>query len=191
LTAAELDDVFQATKEIVASVAQSLEPAPGIEEDVSAVNESRHGEPTGGVLVLGCPSHHEAEEISLEMLALLMKSDDCQLEIVSTKVLPLEVEERISTEKPAVVVIPIMPPGGFIQARYLCRRLRRRFKKLPIVVGCWDETQDFDQLLGRLRAAGASYVTTSLVQTRSQIVALIDHVPPRKPMEMLQPVESL
>jgi predicted PurR-regulated permease PerM len=189
LTAEELAGVFQSTKEIMTSVMESLEPTPAADGDASIAAHPRQSHDT--VLVLGCPAHHEAEELSLDMLALLLKSEDCRLEIVSTKALPLEVEDRISTEKPAVVFIPIMPPGGFIQARYLCRRLRRRFRKLPIVVGCWDEVKDFDQLLGKLRAAGATYVTTSLAQTRSQIDALVERRRPQASTEKLQPAGSL
>jgi hypothetical protein len=120
-----------------------------------------------------------------------MKPDGCQLEIVSTKALPVEVEDRIAVEKPAIVFVPILPPGGLVQARYLCKRLRRRFKKLPIIVGYWGESHDFDRLLISLRSAGASYVTTSLVQTRSQICALIGAVPPPTPVPQPKPAEPL
>jgi len=59
------------------------------------------------------------------------------------------------------------------QTRYLCRRLRRKFPELPIVVGYFGRFKDFDRLLTRLRAAGASYVTTSVSQTRTQILTLL------------------
>jgi hypothetical protein len=72
------------------------------------------------------------------------------------------------------VFIAVLPPGGLVQARYLCRRLRRRFRDLKIVVGYWGRARNFDRLLVRLRAAGASYVTTSLLQSRSQVQALLE-----------------
>ena len=40
-----------------------------------------------------------------------------------------------------------------------------------IIVGYFGRVRDFDRLLVRLRAAGASYVTTTLLQSRSQIEA--------------------
>ena len=85
----------------------------------------------------------------------------------------MEIEARIERENPALVVVAVMPPGGVVQARYLCRRLRRRFADLRIVVCYLGRVRDFDRLLVRLRAAGASYVTTSLLQSRSQIQALL------------------
>jgi hypothetical protein len=78
-----------------------------------------------------------------------------------------------------VVFIAVLPPGRLVQARYLCRRLRRRFKDLKIVVGYWGRSRDFDRLLVRLRAAGASYVTTSLGQSRTQVKALLEAAQPR------------
>ena len=180
LTAEEEEGIFQATKDILAQVDQKVQeeapPTPG-----SAAN----GRDVAPVSVLGCPAHHEVEEISLNMLGSLLKSSHCRLEIVSTKALPVEVEDRVSAERPALVFIAILPPGGLIQARYLCRRLRRRFKRLPIVVGYWGEVVNFDRLLMSLRAAGASYVTTSLLQTRSQILALVEPAPALNPTQVL------
>ena len=47
---------------------------------------------------------------------------------------------------------------------------------MRVIVGYWSETTHFDQLLVRFRAAGASYVTTSILQTRRQILALVGPV---------------
>src|SRR5205807_1267110 len=94
----------------------------------------------------------------------------------STRTLPAEIETRIERERPAVLFVAVLPPGGVTQARYLCRRLRRRFADLPIVVGYFGRVRDFDRLLVRLRAAGASYVTTSVAQTSTQILALLPAV---------------
>jgi len=159
--------IFDATREII----DGLSPA-----DAPPANESIVV-PTA--LVLGCPAHHRAEELTLHMLAQLTRALGCRTEVVSTRTLPAETEARIAAENPALVFIAVLPPGGLVQARYLCRRLRRRFKDLKIVVGYWGRSRNFDRLLVRLRAAGASYVTTSLVQSRSQVKALLETAQPR------------
>jgi len=161
--------VFQSTKDILEKlpgpVLASSESPPAVDSPNEAAAQ--------GVLALGCPAHHEAEEISVLMLAQLLKADDCRVEPVSTRALPADVEARIEKENPALVFIAILPPGGFLQARYLCKRLRKRFANLPIVVGYWGPVRHYDKVLVRLRAAGASYVTTSLLQSRSQIRAIV------------------
>jgi hypothetical protein len=52
---------------------------------------------------------------------------------------------------------------------------------LKIIVGYWGRAKNFDRLLVRLRSAGASYVTTSLLQSRSQIRALLGPAPAPPP----------
>jgi predicted PurR-regulated permease PerM len=124
-------------------------------------------------MVLAVPSHHRAEELTLQMLAVALRGTECDVHAVTTRALPVDIENQIERDKPDLVFVAIMPPGGLVQARYLCRRLGKRFADVRIVVGYWGKARDFDRLLVRLRAAGASYVTTSIGQTRSQVVALL------------------
>jgi hypothetical protein len=165
LTAEKETEVFDATGEIVGR----LFPAPERTEEAAPATP----------LVLGCPAHHRVEELVVRLLGALMTPGGYRVETLSTRLLPAEVEATIERERPAVLFIAVMPPGGIVQARYLCRRLRKHFKELPIVVGYWGRVRNFDSLLVKLRAAGASYVTTSLAQTRSQIEALV--APPAAP----------
>jgi predicted PurR-regulated permease PerM len=125
-----------------------------------------------GPLVLGLPAHHRVEELVLRMLAQFLRPDGYDVQVSTTRSLPSEVESRIESERPAAVFVAVVPPGGLAQARYLCRRLRRKFPELRIVVGYWGRTRDFDRLLVRLRAAGAGYVATSLVQGAGQVKAI-------------------
>jgi predicted PurR-regulated permease PerM len=173
--------VFHSTRDVLESLpdpsptssASSL--ARDADRRPDSPSEPRLATAADGVLILGCPAHHEAEEISVSMLARLLASDGCRVEPISTRALPSDVEARIEKENPAVVFIAILPPGGFLQARYLCKRLRKRFENLPLLVGYWGSARHYDKVLVRLRAAGASYVTTSLLQSRSQIRALVSH----------------
>lgn len=157
LTVDEEAFIYQTTREILDGLPQGT---------ADAVASRR-------VLILGCPAHHEAEELSLHMFAQLLEATGCRVEVTSTKTLPSQIEARIERDKPALVFVAILPPGGVVQARYLCKRLRNRFADMPILVGYWGETRSFDKLLVRLRSAGAAYVTTSLLQSRSQIEALV------------------
>lgn len=150
----------------------------------AAPAETGDSTPASAVLVVGCPAHHEVEELCLAMLGRVVKSDGFEVRVESTRVLPTEVEAEIEREKPALVFVAVMPPGGLVQARYLCRLLRQRFADLPIIVGYWGNVRQYDRLLVRLRKAGASYVTTSLLQTRSQMQALAKTAERPAPNEM-------
>jgi predicted PurR-regulated permease PerM len=172
LVAEDEEFIVQATREIVTQldVKRAVPTMRAAEAATDSGKATDEGLPP--TLILGCPAHDAAEELSLHMLAGLVKSD-CHIEVLSTKALPAEVEAQVAVQKPALAFIAILPPGGLVQARYLCKRLRKRFADLPIVVGYWGESRNFDRLLKRLRAAGASYVATSLLQSRSQIGALV------------------
>jgi predicted PurR-regulated permease PerM len=142
-----------------------------------AEGDAHEGQP----LVLGCAAHHESEELILKMLNEIMPK--ARVDSISTRQLPAEIEERVAADNPAVVYIAVMPPGGLTQARYLCRRLNKRFPKLQIVVGYWGKPRDFDTLLARFRAVGVRYVATSLLQSRSHIETMLpkDQAPPPQP----------
>lgn len=70
------------------------------------------------------------------------------------------------------MIIGALPPGGLIQAHYLCKLLRKRFPNLGIVVGLWNSTGNLDRSITKFRAAGAHYITTTLIGAREHIVAL-------------------
>jgi hypothetical protein len=122
------------------------------------------------------------------MLARHLRPTGYDVQVSTTRAMPGDVEARVEREGPGAVFIAVVPPGGLAQARYLCRRLRRRFPDLRIVVGYWGRTRDFDQLLVRLRASGASYVTTSLLQTASQIRAIVPAPQPETTDQPAAPV---
>jgi hypothetical protein len=70
----------------------------------------------------------------------------------------------------------------------LCKRLRRRFKDLPIVVGYFGAVRDFDRLQDRIRAAGANFVTTTLLESRKRICTLVGIPQPQQAAPSGQPV---
>jgi predicted PurR-regulated permease PerM len=170
LTAEDEAAVFDATRGILDQVA-----APAANKADGQVATPAPTPQTA--LVLGCPAHHEAEELSLLMLARLLNQGGYRVDVISTKALSAEVESRVAAEQPALVFIAVLPPGGLVQAVYLCRRLRKRFPDLRLVVGYWGEDRDFDRLLMRLRSAGANYVTTSLAQGVTQVRATAGPAP--------------
>ena len=157
LSPADETFVFDSTEKVIRSL-----NADGDEKELIS----------GGQLVLGCAAHHRAEELTLRMLSAIL-APTCCFEIASTRLLPMEIEAKVEREKPAVLFIAILPPGGVSQARHLCKRLRKRFTDLKIVVGYFGKFRDYDLLLTNLRAAGASYVSTSVVQSRNQIRSLM------------------
>lgn len=161
---------------VMASLRTILQPAPaaGVKEAPPSNADERATEPASDTpLVLGCPAHHATEELTLMALRPAPDKRRYRVEVCSTRLLPTDIEARIDKERPSVVFIAVLPPGGLPQARYLCRRLRKRYEKLPILIGYWGKSRNFDRLLVRFRTAGASYVMTSILQSQKQLEALL------------------
>lgn len=121
------------------------------------------------MLVIGCPAHHESDELSLLMLQHVLQPGDSAMQIISTRMLPTDLVAKVRRERPAAVVISVMPPSGFEQARFLCRRIHKHCGEIPIIIGAWNYQGNLDRLIVRFRSAGAHYVTTTLLGARSHL----------------------
>jgi hypothetical protein len=169
LTAEEAQAIYQATHALIddLSTAQDAPPThvvPGTsEEDTAMVLPAP-------VYILGCPAHDEADELALRMLQHVLDPRRFEVKVHKATLLAAEVLSLVGQTTPALVCIGLVPPGGFARTRYLCKRLRARFPTLPIVVGCWSGTQDEAESIGRLRFDSLTQVSTTLLQTREQIV---------------------
>ena len=157
--------VLAATREIVAAVVakQGLPPVAPV------------------AAVVACPAHHPAEEPTLDMLAALLAPDGVRVEALTAKSLPSEVVDCVERLNPEAVFISVLPPGGLCQAAYLCRQLRKKFPTLKIVIGWWGTERSYDRLFVKMRKAGASYVTTSFRQSRTQLRHVTDAPLPPPP----------
>jgi hypothetical protein len=172
LTADEAHAIYRATHELINDLptqdtasAEAVNSIP--EEDTATVLPSP-------IHILGCPAHDEADEVALQILQKVLDPRRFEIEVTKVGVLAAEVLSLVEQSAPTLVCIGVVPPGGFAQTRYLCKRLQARFPTLPIVVGCWGEAQDEAEILARLRLDNHIQVGTTLSKTCQQII----QVPP-------------
>lgn len=131
--------------------------------------------------VVGCTAHHESEEPALKMLAYCLSEHNVQMRWAGTRALPTDVEDWMERIRPKVIVVAIVPPDGMIQARYIVERLHEKLPESQIVVAFFGKIQKYDAVLVKFRRLGASYFTTSLNQTRIQIVNALRRPLPTTP----------
>jgi len=146
----------------------------GADESQEERVDDTHGLP----LVVGCSSHHFSEMLVLNLLRtggtdVADHVGNYRLSSVDEETLPEEIGRQILSEDPAVVVIVVLPPGGFAQSRYLCRRIREEGYAGPIVVACLGKFKHFDRLFVKLRKVGATSMTTSFSQTHAKILSIM------------------
>jgi predicted PurR-regulated permease PerM len=129
--------------------------------------------------VFGCPAHHRTEEIALEMLKNLLGPARWRLQVIGTGTLTAELLELVANESPAMVVIMVLPSRGRVQARYLCKKLKARFPELRIMVCRWAQPAGADhdpailEDVPPLADAGADCETTTLLETRQELMSLL------------------
>src|SRR5262245_35280506 len=174
--------LFRELRRIVEDVHAQHCPAKDLDRSTSDNGKPRP-------VVLGCPAEDDADELVLEMLRQLIEPCAVRLEINSSDSLAAEVLARVGEEHPAVVCIATFPPNGLSNVRYLCKRLRAQFPELKIVVSRPGPIENLEKTRQRLLAAGADVVTSSLLETRAQLLPLIQvanhsqQVPAKKTVE--------
>lgn len=156
--------ILESTKTSIVSLLPTKEENPIGSQDAVVTTYQ-------GFNAYGYPVHHESEVIALCMLGQLI-GDSYSMAIGSVKELPSKVISKIEKEKPNVVVLCVMPPGGLPQLKYMCSEIHARCEETQIIVAYFGKITAYDSLLVKLRSAGASYLTTSLSQTFQQISTL-------------------
>jgi predicted PurR-regulated permease PerM len=145
--------------------AEADEPDEADEEEESAV-------PASLPIIVGCISHHFSETLILNLLR-IGGDKHFHIESIADDSLPEDVGQRFVSQNPAVVVIVVLPKGGFVQARYQCRSIRSQGYAGSILVCCLGKFKSFDTLFVKFRKAGATSMTTSYSQTRSKIESIL------------------
>ncbi len=121
------------------------------------------------VHVLAVPARDEADRLSLEMLAQVLRPSRWIVEITAVETLTSELIEMASKESPALICIGSLPPGGQSHTRYLCKRLRANFPDIKIIVGRWGIKSNIKEARQHFLDAGADQMTVSLLETRIEL----------------------
>jgi hypothetical protein len=60
-----------------------------------------------------------------------------------------------------------------MHARHLCRHIRGRFPKVPVVVGLWNAQGDLTKAKTRISGGATTHVVTTLAEAQEQVRLLI------------------
>jgi predicted PurR-regulated permease PerM len=172
LTAEEETAVIDATRELLADAVDAIgreEPEP----EGSAVEAAGPGarEP---LRVLGYASNGVADELALAMLTRLTNDLPIAIETTSTRMQASDLVALVQRQHAAVVCFADLPPSPSSKTRYLVKRLHAAMPEVRIVVGRWAPAALADENSQALRDAGASFVASSLSETRSYLGGLLE-----------------
>jgi predicted PurR-regulated permease PerM len=161
--------IYQATREILDDL-NGLKPGAFSSSGVTARIKNTSPLPASRFRIVGCPARDDTDELALLMFRQLLDPARYKLTIMSDETLASEVINRIAEQSPALVCIASLPPGGLAQTRYLCKRLRKRFPDLKIIVGRWGNRSEHDD--NSLLAAGADHVETTISETCDHVIQM-------------------
>jgi predicted PurR-regulated permease PerM len=165
--------ILRTTREVVSDLStfESLLARPVTAAEPNG--EHSDGAKVPPVRVCAFPATDEVDELALTIFDQLLRPPNCEIEIASPKVLTSEAMALVEKGEAAVVLIAAVPPGGLAQIRYLCKRLRAHFPELKILVGRWGFKDNLERTRERLQAAGADHVATTLIESRNQLLPLV------------------
>jgi predicted PurR-regulated permease PerM len=178
--------VEQATREILDVLAHDA-PAPS-EGRAEGPSVSDSGADSR-IRIVGCPARDESDALALEMVRRLLEPARYQMEVSGTGMLTSEVVAWVEAQRPAILCIGAVAPGGLSQARHLCKRLRSQCPELKIVVGRWGLHDEREADRQHLLAAGADYVETTVLDTERTLMLV--GLPGEPPASELLPATAL
>jgi hypothetical protein len=115
--------------------------------------------------VLACAAHDNEDQVVLRLLAGMLDPDLWDVEVLSTRTLGSELLAQTDAKQPHLICISALPPGSLAHTRYLCKRLRKRFPEVKILIARCGEDADNEENAEQLRQAGADFVSTTLAET--------------------------
>jgi len=164
--------VIDATRELLSDAAESIRraaPKPLLARDAggSAV-------PGAPLRVLGYATGGAGDELALMMLARVVDDLPIELDVRTTRLQASELVALIQAQDVSVVCLANLPPSTASKTRYLVKRLRAALPDLRIVVGRWAPSGLIDETLHLLSEAGATFVASTLAETRTYLSSLVE-----------------
>ena len=151
----DLSDHDDAPPAAVAETAATLAPPP-----VPSREEFTPAWRKGAVMCIA--GRGSLDEAAATMLAQLLEKRGIGARVVASAAVSPANLLKLDATGVQLMCLSYLEPGGFTNARYLARRLRRKLPGARIFVGFWTLTDESAELRQALAATGADLVVTSL-----------------------------
>jgi methylmalonyl-CoA mutase cobalamin-binding subunit len=112
------------------------------------------------------------DEAAAAMLAQLLESQGIGTRVVASNAVSAANMVRLDVTDPQIICLSYLEAGGFTNARYLIRRLRRKLPGAQILVGLWAFSEEEARRRDALQETGADLIVTSLQQAAEQVAMI-------------------
>ena len=144
----------------------------GMDALIDDIAEQHPGAPDPGRLVTVCiGAKWEVDTLAARMLAHALSRENLPAESRPAATVSADYIARLDLKGAQVVLLSYFSPDPKVPARHFCRRLRRRWPDVHIILGLWNAPAE---LLGEdaCKELGADAVVTSVNEAVIRIVAL-------------------
>ena len=167
--------IFQNTRLLVEEIGeQAEEVAQGKRLDLSkehpAARQTGEDEAESGIVLV--PARDEADEIAAVMLEQLLERRGIKGQVLSCAALAGECIEKLKHTQPKIACVVVVPPYGYMHARYMCRRLRDQFPDLKLIAAVLTE-REVEELRQRRPAVAADELATTVKQALATILSFL------------------
>ena len=107
------------------------------------------------------------------MLAQLLAGSECLVQSVAFTAAASELDELVERHMPDVVCISATPPAAVMHARHLCKHVRGRLPKVPLVVGLWNTQGDLSKAKTRIGGGATTHVVATLAEAQELVRLLV------------------
>jgi predicted PurR-regulated permease PerM/methanogenic corrinoid protein MtbC1 len=119
-------------------------------------------------LVLCIAGRDAVDEAASMIFSVFLRTKGIHSEWVTAEALAGELVELVENKQPAAICVSALPPAAVTHAKYLCKRLRSRFPKVPLLIGLW-QAPDLEKATEALTEAGADRLVNNLHEGFSQV----------------------
>jgi predicted PurR-regulated permease PerM len=135
-------------------------------DDLPATADERSPRPEGSVALMGFPVRDALDEVALHILRALLRSERCEIQVLSAELLVGERIAMVEAQRPAAICMVSLPPGDLTALRQACKRLRLRHPSFELIVGRLGMPEAPARSTEVLLSAGANRVLTTLADVR-------------------------
>jgi predicted PurR-regulated permease PerM/CheY-like chemotaxis protein len=175
-----LSDEQQATiQEVVRELIAELGEREATKDDEAAPLEAAPLADSPRARVLCIPLRDEADKTAALILAQLLDAAGVDTVFAPHSSLTSERVASVAELEADLVIISVLPPLPQRDSRLLCRRLRRQYPSLPIVVGYWEGAATPRESHQLLAAKGDGEIVTTLAAAVDRARAIASRATPR------------
>jgi predicted PurR-regulated permease PerM len=142
------------------------------------------------VTVLCVAGRGSLDEAAAAMLGQLLEKSALSARVVPSEAVAPGNIFNLDVMQVRVVCLSYLEPGGFTNARYLVRRMRRKLGRARIIVGLWTLNEEDAKERDSVRQTGADLVVTSLRQATEEVLTAHKEVEIGELAQTVSPVQG-